>query len=698
MKLFKNVKKKKTPLIVLCAVVVCVLSAIFVANVIASEDDEYVINCPEEYAERYITYIDTFEQLVDLANEVNSGENDYKGMTVALNDDIEAKTKLDSYKSGFVPIGTKEHPFRGTFDGCGYTVTLTLKTDSTYGPNVKDCVGLFGYVENAFIRNVTVSGTLKSTGKTGAIAVYAVSSEITNCICSTSVLSGKNVGGIAATISGTEEKPCVIANCLNCCKSFSTTFSYAGGFGCIVGRMEDEYTFVYNCLSLKDLTTRSIGGIAGFAAGEDPIKRIENCYYLASKDTVNGVCGKEDLNNYVVAIDSERANTPDTSESSMAFIMNFYIQKKNVGDYYGEWFGQGNDILMDCASRPYRTISTVEEWNALAAESHTDPVDDVYILTADLDGVTRMLGSTSCHFKGILLGAGHTVTANISSSASNDAGLIAYAEKAVILDLTVKGSVKGNTSVGGIVGAANDAVIGGCTSAVRVTGKVNVGGIVGNARYACRIEHCVYDWATNGSGLTAEGNSVGGIVGCTGNSTIEWCDNYADVKTNGSYVGGIVGLVQENTTIRTCCDYGSVYGKNDVGGIVGRSENSNIYEGCYSQAIVTATDDYAGGIIGKIRSWTNSDQSVANTSCVYNCINVGLVTCGNPNHLFGTVPDITDSMNRGVSNIRYPKEQYTRVLHTFDLTIPSTVAMIENGYLADFINSGIVNSDIESPT
>lgn len=85
------------------------------------------------------------------------------------------------------PIGTSSKPFLGVFDGAGHTIRGLSFTKSNTDGNV----GLFGYVKNAVIKNLTVEGASilfnkdSKVGKgelnCGFVAGCAVSSVIDNC-------------------------------------------------------------------------------------------------------------------------------------------------------------------------------------------------------------------------------------------------------------------------------------------------------------------------------------------------------------------------------------------------------------------------------------------------------------------------------------------------------------------------------------
>ncbi len=141
-----------------------------------TEDDPYIIR--------------TEEQLQGMENGLNAH---YK-----LGNDIQI-TK------NFEPIGQNaNYPFKGTFDGDGYKIiNLDIASNNQY-------VGMFGYTENATIKNVTfdnanITSTLDSTNTAiylGGVVGYAKTSTIDNILVTGKVekIDGKYtlyIGGIS---------------------------------------------------------------------------------------------------------------------------------------------------------------------------------------------------------------------------------------------------------------------------------------------------------------------------------------------------------------------------------------------------------------------------------------------------------------------------------------------------------------------
>ena len=101
--------------------------------------------------------ISTAQELLDFATLVNGGSASIEGILAA---DIDMSDKT------WIPIGTFSNPFKGIFDGNGYTVSnLTMANNNTY-----DQAGLIGYALNATIKNVIVKDvTLYANKQMGAV-------------------------------------------------------------------------------------------------------------------------------------------------------------------------------------------------------------------------------------------------------------------------------------------------------------------------------------------------------------------------------------------------------------------------------------------------------------------------------------------------------------------------------------------------
>ena len=102
---------------------------------------------------------------------------------------------------GFVPIGSSGSGFSGIFDGGGFTLR-NLKIDRNLAPG--SAAGLFGTVQGAALRNLTLSGgSVAGTANVGALAGNVVSGTIDSVNSSMAVSGQRNVGGLVGSNGGT---------------------------------------------------------------------------------------------------------------------------------------------------------------------------------------------------------------------------------------------------------------------------------------------------------------------------------------------------------------------------------------------------------------------------------------------------------------------------------------------------------------
>ena len=208
------------------------------------------------------------------AKQANAGNN-FAGKTVTLANDI-ALTKA------WTPIGiyndSKTH-FKGTFDGQNHTVSGVEVTE-----NRANGVGFFGKVYTGTIKNLTVEGTITTTGcnYVGGIVGHGYAT-ISNCTFKGNVGSTNTmqVGGIAGSGGFTITNCSVYGNV--------TAECWAGG---IVGNCQNGGAYT-NCYVEGVISAgRSYWG--GGAAGITPVplypsQVISSCY----SNTVVKVAGKE---------------------------------------------------------------------------------------------------------------------------------------------------------------------------------------------------------------------------------------------------------------------------------------------------------------------------------------------------------------------------------------------------------------------
>lgn len=166
--------------------------------------------------------------------------------------------------------GEIRQPFCGHFDGNGKTVSNFRLTNASWNQ-----VGLFGALEDAEVKDLTVKPNKTVTGKNNVAILVGTSlnSVIRDCTVSGDVSASGNAGGICGEITGDVPARSVIENCLA-----HVTMNAAGGSEMYVGGIAGKaaVTGILDCtVTTGDGQTARIqgkgvvGGIAGFQNSSD---------------------------------------------------------------------------------------------------------------------------------------------------------------------------------------------------------------------------------------------------------------------------------------------------------------------------------------------------------------------------------------------------------------------------------------------
>ena len=228
------------------------------------------------------TNIGTVEQFIAFRDRVNAGAT-YEGRTVRLTKNLDLSSVCGADKGSWIPIGTEEHPFKGTFDGKHNSIY------NLYISNTLDYSGLFGYANNATIKGIIIkSGKHESSGQRGGnIIGNANHVELSECgnylPITTSLYNGGLIGQAIDSI---------IDKCFNAGEIIATTSDYVG-IGGIVGSVDGNID-IYNCYNTGKLTSNGLraGGIIGSFWNGDSVsnRNIYNCYNIGEIN-VNGNIG-----------------------------------------------------------------------------------------------------------------------------------------------------------------------------------------------------------------------------------------------------------------------------------------------------------------------------------------------------------------------------------------------------------------------
>lgn len=210
-------------------------------------------------------------------------------------------------------IGCDYKPaYSGTFDGAGHTVQGVYCNDQ-----IKGRAGLFGYVSGATIKNVKVTGYIKTDGFAGGIAAYIRNgTSITGCVNAATVIAADSArvspsaGGIVGCSELNQQNQ--ITDCINTGTvkviTLKNDYPSAGG---ILGNAINR-TLISNCSNFGTVsgsqfenaasTICYVGGIAGRIVSTT----VSDCYNVgAVTDTANP---EPQIGGIVGCLDSETSH------------------------------------------------------------------------------------------------------------------------------------------------------------------------------------------------------------------------------------------------------------------------------------------------------------------------------------------------------------------------------------------------------
>lgn len=267
--------------------------------------------------------------LAAFRDSVNAGMT-YAGLTVKLTADIDLSTQGNwnpignrYARNGETVVDTNDpkdtnntkyrKSFMGIFDGQGHTISglfidsnaenykapKAAPKDNKANTNTSSYAALFGYVDNATVKNFTVNGTVLGTDVAGVIGILGEKCTVEGIVSNVTVggeagenqdkLARGKVGGI---INMTKGAGSTISNCINNGNARSekqeltennekvTRSDYAGGIIALI----QHTTTIVNCQNNGDISGYNyhVGGIVGGAADNTANKatfnvKIEKC-------------------------------------------------------------------------------------------------------------------------------------------------------------------------------------------------------------------------------------------------------------------------------------------------------------------------------------------------------------------------------------------------------------------------------------
>lgn len=218
------------------------------------------------------------------------GEVQYATLGAALaaaeNGDTVKLVKDITLAETWTPIGTNENPFKGTFDGQGYTITGLNISSGSYA-------GLIGVLDAGTVKNVKfASVNISTTGTDVGAAVGRIinNGKVENVqVLSGSVSGAKRVGGVVGCIKAYGS----VADCSNAATVSATAYNVGGIVGAAYYTETGKAMQISGCTNTGAVTSAGVGagGIVGLSAAH--VTGCENSAAVTGTGSIGGIVGEQ---------------------------------------------------------------------------------------------------------------------------------------------------------------------------------------------------------------------------------------------------------------------------------------------------------------------------------------------------------------------------------------------------------------------
>ncbi len=295
-------------------------------------------------------------------------------------------------------------------------------------------------------------------------------------------------------------------------------------------------------------------------------------------------------------------------------------------------------------------LSSVEDLLAFSQNCSLDAWSrgKTFRLTADLDLTGRDFRPIPT-FGGVFMGEGHAITGLRLSGDGSNLGLFRFVQPgAVIRDLRVSGQVTGGgdgVNVGGVAGNNAGSLLS-CSFQGTVSGKANLGGVAGLNAASGELSGC-----SSAGEVTGE-SATGGVAGRNLGTLIK-CDNAAEVNT-ASPDGRVLGLSNPLDQL-AAPDSDEEEGEailgnhTDTGGVAGYS--SGVVQSCGNTGPVgyPHVGYNVGGVVGRQAGYM---ADCLNTAPVYGRKDVGgVVGQAEPDVILNTGEDTLERLRQELNSL-----------------------------------------------
>ncbi len=536
------------------------------------------------------------------------------------------------------PIGYKNaHAsyFSGIFDGNGHTIS---------GVNIKSSekwTGLFGYVLNSTIKDLTVDGRIESTyavpsarADSGCAIIAHINgkSTVSNVTNYAEITANATAGGIVGYVlrNGTTEGALTINNCTNYgnITSNNTVNNDGAATGGIVGA-SNAHTFnieISECTNYGIISgKRYVGGIlggAGHSSGGTAYTVIDKCVNDATVTTkttdIGGIAGLAFYTNITNCqnrgeVLNTRASTTGGAESGGIVGRAYQCGTVESCINQAPVFERGGSLV---------GIVTSNTDSTLNYQITNCYYSDMYATNVTKFGTKLTQGDAALpsSYAGIDFGTIWNMTDGVPALSS--AGVYTYSNSGYT-ELSTPADILTLMNTDGPF--TGDYVLTADIDLTKYTGTLTQRPIGLEAASA-------FKGTFEGNGHTVKGININyegktGFFGYALNATIRNLNLQGSVTSTTNYTAMMCAVANGKTAIDNCTVSGTVSGGEMTGGFVGfgllnaSTENQLRIAGCTNYAAITSDSTKVGGIAGYIQH-----QKEEATSVISGCINRGSIT------------------------------------------------------------------------
>jgi len=604
--------------------------------------------------------IKTEQQLADLSYYVNWGSS-FEGAYFALGNDLDLNPGIVFNSDGtyigegtpqeWVPIGYKDTPFKGNFDGRGHTIRGVYLSSVNYGRKTAGgynrdiyCYGtFFCQVENSSITNIHFDNSVVNL----MLPTSQEYSDWSNYYI---------IGGVVGNYTLSMEKKCQIDNIINntnviihkdiynktALDGENVDFYIGGIIGSVANRNNYSSISVKDCtnngnISLEADSGNVYGNIGGIVSSASPVYEFSCCINNGNITSKGGYkIVASGIANYINS-DADICGLINTGNiiSNVSNGLVYDLRVSNALRYEkGHYYTYGLGTIYDCWNNGMiESIGTIDsdvsiynevyEGGALFGTLYEDSIINCVNYGEVIKG-NGLIGDCSSSY--IMNCANY---ANIFGSS----GIVGSAHETNFYDTYNYGNVKSDRVVGGIIGIGESCdMLRNCHNKGRIIGNVYSGGLCGKVNpYPTTIPFTFFDKCSN-AGYIFSNRYSGGLIGDGVNVIMRECFNEGECGA-GIYVGGIAGeLFGDTVMIEKCYNIGYINVDNGyVGGLFGILDKA-VVTNSYNIGEVNGLSSYEGGLVGALNRTTI--RKSYNIGLVKGDTNIGCITAENLDNVF----------------------------------------------------------------